>query len=595
MRSESDGPAGEAEAAGLLEALTSDDEAARRQAIQGAVQLGERAVPLLPELQRLAREDPSVEIRFLCTRALDAIAQAAGPSRQAPGARKSTGSTRLLALEPAETLAVKLESPDVNLRASALRACALKQDRTVLPALLERASPERELDPELRALACRVTGILGGGATLDAIGRFGDDPDARVRLTAVEVFAQLPSVTSFGYVAVALMDPDERVVRGAATVLRTLGPLNIPRLGQAMLRAQEVRFRRAAVHLLRATALPAAVPLLASTLSDPDPAVREAAQAALVQLAARGIAGAAEAVPAGAPPATPLSGSVPLVAAPAPPPEAPPRPALPLDDIASADPRERRRAAATLAGLDAPDESVVPQLLQRVKLETDASTSGHLIRAVVMAKGRGALEAVLPMLTDRQSVVRASAVDALGQIGTPEAIDAAVPLLADPDPQVVGRAVLTLRLHRKIDISKIIDDLAVRPDPRFRRVAVSTASLLGDERFRAVLGRLAEDPDAETARLAAAALTLLERQRGGEAVTLPPTAPARSRSGALRLASARPPAGPASITKGIGRRGPSPGIKPASGARFKGGYWPVAPSGSGAFGSLGSAGARTMG
>lgn len=521
----------------LLE-LESDSPAGRRDAVLAAVRLGERAVRAIPLLQRMASDEVIPELRHLARKGLHLLAQEAHAKAQAnqqaqaltaqPGG-KSAKITQELAKESIPVVAAKLNSSNPHVRASALRATAMRGEKLLLPALMERLGPEREPDPELRAIQVRVLAILGGKEHMKGVAGFLEDPDPTCRTAAVDVLAQFRDVSAFPFIVRSLQDPDPRCQARAAAALTKVGAVNILKICELMIASDRAWSRDAAAFCLALTGLPDSARLLEGLLGDSEESVRRKARLGLVKLVEKGVDAAKEVL---------ARQSVPREPAPPAAPEAP-APVVetaPAADIESREPSRRRIATKQLVALDgALDESHLPGIMKRLDGESDGVTLVNLITAIGRIKSPTAILALAKSFVSHpDETVRAATVDALAAIGTPEALEPVRPLLADPSPVVLGRSLVALKNHEKVDVVEELTRMASHADALFRTTAVYVITELGDERLVPAIEKLARDSDPGVASLAQDSSEILAEdlrakalQRKTKAATDPGKAPTR--------------------------------------------------------------------
>jgi HEAT repeat protein len=424
----------------LLQQLEDENEDVRRSSLLTVAKLGEESVPAIRVLQRLASEDRSAQIRYLARKvlrllAMEAMARAQEQSPAAPGAtgpitRKSAKITDALAQESAPVLAAKLNSRHAGVRASALRAAAIRQDPALIPIILERLGPANEPDPQLRALQAGALAILGGRDQMKTVASFLDDPDPYCRAAAVTVLAQYRDVAAFSLVIRSLLDPDPKPQAVARKTLETVGPGNVGKICQLMLRSDRTWSREAAVHCLVEFNLPNALEILEGVLADTDEGVRQKASLGIERLAAMGSASKIQVNPVASTPALREDEHL-------------------EEDLNCADPVQRRQTSRnllTLQGILNPAH--LPLLQKRVAVENDPETLVNLITALARLRDSRAVELLGQHTSNHpEAFVRAACADALASIATAEAAAALESMLADRSPIVVGRALVGLKDH----------------------------------------------------------------------------------------------------------------------------------------------------
>ncbi|MBI4864056.1 MAG: HEAT repeat domain-containing protein [Candidatus Riflebacteria bacterium] len=485
--------------------LDSVDEATRKAAIVAVAKAGEiRAIPILKEIWA---HDPSVELRFLARKALHFMASA---NRQggAPSTAPSSGHSGLMASSTPEIVEARLVSQDASVRASALRGVARSGDGRVLPSVLARVG--REDHPEVRALLVHVIAIVGGKAHLSTVALHLKDPEPRVRASTIEALERLADAHAWALIIRSVQDPDRRVKKTAVSSLGRLGKLNLLRCCEAMLASGESWLRDAATHCLSAARLPEALPLLKKALEDEQEGIRLKARAGVHFLAESGLPAAAALLATGQSPGQPK-------------PESPEKllettaqfldlkslmPEEKTDDLESRDAEIRRSATRRLSRAMAVD-SHLPILLVRLGQEADPGVLAELLAAVARIKKPDTVTVLGGYLRHGEPVVRSAAVQGLGSLGDPAALDAVVQLLDDRSPEVVSRAVLALKCRSDVSVEAALRRLGSDKDASVRLLAVYTLSMLGDGRFAGLLSSLAEDGDAEVAAKAREALEML--------------------------------------------------------------------------------------
>lgn len=372
------------------------------------------------------------------------------------------------------------------------------------------------------------------------------DADEEVRNFAAVMLGSLRDPRAIGPLIDALRDPDVNVRHAAAASLGQLGAREaVPALIDAL--GQEPWLQYPAIHalgeigdpraspgllplldddLLRGPALEAlrhvagreALPRVVLALRDPDPALRNLAIRALVEIEQRAAAGGDT-----------LDPDV--------------QAALRRDDLidhllamlADDDPQLRRTGAITLGWLREPRaERPLIDLLDEPLLHDHVSHAlvsiggldeaayryglAHASDQVRMAVARclswiappGASALVAPLIHDPSADVRAEAVTAIGRLGHEDAAMLLFELLGDESELIQERAMAALAQLAPEQVVPLLLQALASPEPQVLTRAAETLALLRDARAAEPLLRLAGDAREGVRRAALRALGELE-------------------------------------------------------------------------------------
>jgi len=242
----------------LLAALNDPDQWVRYFAARS---IGRRAgAEAVDHLARLAQADPAVPVRIA---AIDCLAQIGGA--------RAVG-----------TLAPLAESDDVDLAHAAIAGLGLVGHPDVLPPLLAAL---RSHDKARRMHALRALGARGGQDSVDAIKWVAAaDGDPEVAQGAIDALARLAAPESIGTLINLASEPSLR--DACVSALSQMGKEHIDAIGQGVAHTQ-TNVRRAIVEALGRMKQPQASDFLGVALEDSDAPVRLAAVDALAHLGNR--------------------------------------------------------------------------------------------------------------------------------------------------------------------------------------------------------------------------------------------------------------------------------------------------------------------
>lgn len=309
--------------------LDAPDERSRVAAVRACARA--RDTGALEKLRRMAGEDASVEVRYQARVALSVLREAGSGDRRKPNWPSDPS---------AADLRGSLGAADPAERTWALREAVLHEEApSLLPAVLARV--EREHDADVRAQLVTTLAEMGGADMRDHIARFMQDADARVRANAVEAAETLGDAKLEPLVVKALQDNDHRVKLNAVTYLDHAGKLSLVKCCAQMMRDKHYWVRDAAAYSLATARQAEAVPHLARALLDPHEPVRNKARDGLQALVEAGVAEARDALAHPGAAAEPSTDATPVT--------------------------------------EAADEGAIPQLLERLKTETEVRTTARLL------------------------------------------------------------------------------------------------------------------------------------------------------------------------------------------------------------------------
>lgn len=299
----------------LIRALDDDNEQVRLAAVQALRMLRHAAAaePLARSMEKLAQRPQAQPAEYealadalgsLGAGAVPALLRLLGSEEREPRrwAAHALGLTRdSRAVDP---LIKRLADPRLEVRKSAALALGHIGDRRALAALVQAISSR---DHETRRAAVTALGMIGGEPAVDALSSITEDASEPVQLAVVEALSRIGGMRAAGCLR-SIMDGSRKAVRDAATA--ALGALKLEasdaseraaaavitgdfaaaaREGEAALGAlasalssKDSARRRSAAETLGKLHVAGAVDPLLRAARDYDPAVQNAAAAALV-------------------------------------------------------------------------------------------------------------------------------------------------------------------------------------------------------------------------------------------------------------------------------------------------------------------------
>ena len=477
----------------FLDDLESPDELRRRNAIFAMVKASE--IRAIPSLKHISSFDESMELRFLARKALRFMARSS-PAAAREVAPVSAGVSVALSRDNPSLIGIRLAARDPGMRASALKAAGSNGDISLLPKVLARIGVEDH--SEVRSLLVLVIGILGGAAHLREVADFLRDDDPRVRSNAVEALEKMRHPSAYAIIIRALQDPDHRVKTTCLKVLGNLGKINLVRCCEAMMSSQEYWMRDSAAYCLAVAAVPEGIPILEGALEDEYESVKIKAKQGLSRMAENGHQAAQKALEKAGDikDEESLEDFLKLECM---------TDKHRIEDIDSSDLTQRRRATRQLVAMTA-DTREVPELLQRLRDESDPEVRAGLLRALGRYNVSHVLTALKAYLSDPSDVIRSAVVDALGNLDLPEAISLVIPRLEDESPRVRVSAIMALSRIKDQDVEPYVKAMVEHTSSEHREAAIFLIVELGQPGLHVYLEKLCTDEDLEISSKAAETL-----------------------------------------------------------------------------------------
>jgi len=238
-----------------------------------------------------------------------------------------------------------------------------------------------------------------------------------------------------------------------------------------------------------------------------------------------------------------------------------------MDDLASADPRSRRRAADALRVMGS--RAASPLVAAAVGRERDADVKVALLSALGALAGPAAVDVAARELGDPRPVVRGAALDAVAALGGEGAEARLLAALGDVSPLVRRRAVLLLGFSRGPGAEEALRAAISDRDPGVARAAALALSGRPTATAQAALARALDHGEESVRRIASTSVA----RWSGESVAA--AAPAEDRRRAARriaeklsavgatalrdaVVLANPDADPAPARPAIARRATAP-------------------------------------
>ena len=478
----------------LLFELENPVEATRVRAVVNLVRFN--SIKAIPHLEGIAERDESAQVRYLARKGLKLLRDRA-LSSQGPGTAEDFARD----VEDAVTRLTASDNNDDRRRGFELAA------RINDPSFFHRLEQAYRAEdvPFLKPMMLGVLAMLDGDASRPFIIEALESPEHRLRASAVEAAGLIQDDDLLQRVLPLLRDQDNRVAANAAVALKDFGSIKVLEALEQMLESEDVNRRDSAAFALAHLKSEAALYLLVKASRDPAKTVRNKVVKGLEALAAEGSSKAADVL----------------------------EKILKDDEEGLADYFALAAADTTASYLahddfsvrlkvvkdivKAADKTKLPALKEALKRERDTYVKSAIIRAVGELGTDDEIETITPYLIDRESRIRANAVEAAGILASEDdTLKLLFPALRDKNNRVRANAAVALRTSFPLDAMETLREMAGCGDIRMKLSATYACLEIGTDSAVALLANLAREQDLRVSEKAVSALALL-RDRGSAA------------------------------------------------------------------------------
>jgi len=478
----------------LLFDLENPVEATRVRAVVHLVRFN--SIKAIPHLEGIAERDESAQVRYLARKGLKLLRDRA-LSSQGPG------TTEDFARDVEEAVTRLTASNNTDDRRRGFELAARIND----PSLFHRLEQAYQAEdvPFLKPMMLGVLAMLDGVASRPYILEALESPEHRLRASAVEAAGLIQNDDLLQRVLPLLRDQDNRVAANAAVALKDFGSIKVLEALEQMLESEDVNRRDSAAFALAHLKSEAALYLLVKASRDPAKTVRNKVVKGLEALAAEGSSEAAEVLEKilkddeeG------LADYFALAAA-----------DTTASYLAHDDFSVRLKAVKDI--VKAADGTKLPALKEALKRERDTFVKSAIIRAVGELGTEDEVETITPYLIDRESRIRANAVEAAGLLAREDdTLKLLFPALKDKNNRVRANAAVAIKTSFPLDALETLREMAASGDVRMKLSATYACLEIGTDSAVGLLANLAREQDLRISEKAVSALALL-RDRGSAA------------------------------------------------------------------------------
>jgi len=464
-----------------LRGLDSLNEASREKAVSILARTKDPRV--LPALEKAARSDQSIKIRFLAKEGLQEIRMNLTQGANLDVATESTDTKAGPRPINLDRLAKHLTAPEDEKRNQAIKAAMAYLNPAALKVIVPHVRRERNL--KVKGNCVLALGILGNREQVPLLLHYLEHNEAHLRACAAAALANVPDVSVYPRLVHSMGDRNQTVRKAAFKSLLRLGKPKLLKLLYKMVVSQHAWMRFAAARACGKFKSLQILEVLGVALRDDDGNVRKAARASLRRLQRQGMQEAAQLLDdyrrAG--------GEMTMTDI-----------VLPsAQDLQSPlnDPDARKRLAEIQRIITEKDTS----LLQMAKARLDVEDDERVLSSLLIALGRlGGTDADLVatlrrFLASPARRVKASAVEALSAVNSPAVVPLLVPMLQDPDNRVRGNAIVGLKEQSNVDVLNPPRELLTANDRNCKLSAIYAILELQRPEATRLLDLLDEDPD----------------------------------------------------------------------------------------------------
>ena len=489
-----------------LRSLQSLDPDVRKRAILALAE--EQSLEALQALEKTAKADTSLELRFLAKKALATLQQAMS-SNAAP--KPADGGDPFFS-----------GSEDEKIKA--IKNAAAQKSPKTLDRLLKLLDEEES--GRVRGTALLAVGLLGGAGQISVFSKYIRDPDPNVRLNCVKALTYMDEAITYPLFVVSLNDSTPQVASRSYGFLRKLGKENIIALLKTMAQARHRWMRKAVAKACGRLNTPEVIPILRELASREKGDIRTYAVKSLKTLTdlgnqqAQAVLGTmkdvADKIVAQASQAENLSVSTPNA------PKAKSEghiiatrsagfiiPAGQKDLPLNADsPSDRMNALQEI--VDEGDPARIPEVLTRLRIEKNLKVKAALLAALGQLGGDEEVDHIKLYLEHPDARIRATAVENIGKLSPDNMVQLLNPFLVDEDNRTAANAIVALGDCPEVQLLPPLERLAQSKKVNHRKSAIYAILQLEDSETATLLVTLGKDSNSEVAERAKEVLELLK-------------------------------------------------------------------------------------
>lgn len=354
--------------------------------------------------------------------------------------------------------------------AAGLKRMGRYSDEQIREALRDGGSARRQV------LLRTITRATASPAVIECL----SDPDATVRAMACDALARVGSTSAVPSLFRLLGDENPRVVQSAIGAIQSLGTTEARRLALAAATSDHRTVRWAAFRVLAYFGQREALPVFLAALDSDDLRLREAAISGLAYL------------------------------------DAPRALDALLECTISNEARTRSAALRSLGQCPVSDGRILEALVRGVH-DADPWVRYYACQSLGRLKLEQATSHIAPLLADEAGQVRVSAVEALANFSSKEALDALRRAAEGADEDVQRAALVGLGATKRVDALPILLKAASSASSATRLVAISAIAEFGTPLALPALAQAVRDPDDD---VRSAALTCVASVPSADATLL---------------------------------------------------------------------------
>ena len=490
----------------IVSGLENPHEIKRIQAVISLVKFDD--IRVIPHLQRMAERDESAQIRYLARKGLKVIKDRAmkqdvfEQTVTLPGIPQAAVPDFLSPDDIRGQVKFLVSSTETAARRRGFKLGVRLNDSELFAVL--QVAYIQESDPALKSEMIQGLAIVGGTKASPLIKNALKSKEHRLRANAVEAAAMTGDEDLIRIIVPLLQDGDHRVAANAAVALKEFGVMTVVDRLSEMLEARSVNKRDAAAHALSRLDSELALPHLIKASLDKKKTVRLKAVKGLEALAGKGHTRAQEALDRiFADDQESLTDYFSLVSE-----------EQPVRKLDHKDFQVRLEAVKEL--VRSGNSGVLTTLKEVLEREQDNFVKATIIRALGELGSFEDVEAAIPYLSDSDPRVRANAVETVGLLEKKENLGRLVPFLHDHNNRVRANAVVSLKEAYPKKAVETLNEMAGETDVRMKASAAYACLEIASEEAVEVLGALARDGDVRVSEKAVSSLGML-KDRGNAA------------------------------------------------------------------------------
>ena len=483
------------------------------------------SIEALAALEKTAREDTNIEVRFQAENALQSLKQAMSNNSDSITDEAPSTTTKSETAINEDKNTRKTDSKDTNApkekgvgkppndsdtaKIRKIKALTANNSPETVPALVKLLKTEDS--SAVRGTILLAIGLLGGTKYLQLFARYLGDDEPSVRLNCVKALTYMDDKMSYPLFVVALNDKNAQVASRSYGFIRKLGKDNIIGLLQKMAVSEKGWMKRAAAKACGKFSTPEVMKILKQLASDNSENIKSCALKSMKSITSRKsktdkvektLKKDIQAMKRSMVENEILRSdkSVGFI--------------VTTDEDSPIHNENREIRLQTLEEIiNEGDSDRLPEVLNQLPLEKDLKLKAIILTVIGRLGSDTDLPHIVEYLRHKDPRIRATAVEMTGLLQPENIGELLSPFLEDEDNRTAANTIVALKDIKNIDLTGALKRLAESKEINYRKSCIYAITQLNDNRGIKLLNKLKSDENSEVAAQATQAIAILDQNK----------------------------------------------------------------------------------